>query len=156
MSEDLPTKGPNPEKYDLHTSQAQVQQDSTPDAETLLKRESPGVKRIELLTPYIHLIDRGFLFFGIFLVAYAYGLDNQVRQTYQVWSLTTVTFFFLLGTRIASWQLIFSSQTLATASYQQHSLLSTVNVLRAVIAAAAQVRPWPVEPSSRFLDSWQE
>lgn len=94
MSEDLPTKGPNPEKYDLHTSQAQVQQDSTPDAETLLKRESPGVKRIELLTPYIHLIDRGFLFFGIFLVAYAYGLDNQVRQTYQVWSLTTVTFFF--------------------------------------------------------------
>ena len=31
-------------------------------------------------------------------------------------------------------------QPLATASYNEHSLLATVNVLRAVIAAAAQVR----------------
>lgn len=29
---------------------------------------------------------------------------------------------------------------MATASFEKHSLLSTVNVLRAVIAAAAQVR----------------
>lgn len=29
-------------------------------------------------------------------------------------------------------------QPLATAEYQQHSLISTINVLRAVIAAAAQ------------------
>ena len=88
MSEDLPSNGPNPEKrHDLHTSQTQVQQDSTPDAETLLKKESPGVKRIELVTPHIYLIDRIFLFFGIFLIAYVYGLDNQVRITYQVWLL---------------------------------------------------------------------
>lgn len=84
MSEDLPSNGSNPEKKDdLHTSQTQVQQDSTPDCEALLK-ESPSVKRIELLTPHIYLIDRVFLFFGIFLVAYVYGLDNQVRVTYQV------------------------------------------------------------------------
>lgn len=31
-----------------------------------------------------------------------------------------------------------TSQPLATAEYQQHSLISTINVLRAVIAAAAQ------------------
>lgn len=31
-------------------------------------------------------------------------------------------------------------QPYATASYGQHSLLATVNVLRSVIAAAAQVR----------------
>lgn len=94
MPEDLPVYESNPEKKDdLHTSQTQIQQNLAPDAGALLKKESPGVKRIELLTPHINLIDRSFLFFGIFLVAYAYGLDGQVRQTYQVWSPTTVTLF---------------------------------------------------------------
>lgn len=38
----------------------------------------------------------------------------------------------------ASLTLASTSQPLATAEYRQHSLISTINVLRAVIAAAAQ------------------
>ncbi|OOF90139.1 hypothetical protein ASPCADRAFT_135416 [Aspergillus carbonarius ITEM 5010] len=73
--------------------------------------DSPGVKRIEVLSSYLWNIDRVFLFSGIFLVAYVYGLDGQVRGTYQPY---------------------------ATASYGSHSLLSSLDILRAVIAAAAQ------------------
>ncbi|PYH93163.1 MFS general substrate transporter [Aspergillus ellipticus CBS 707.79] len=73
--------------------------------------QSPGVKRIKVLSSQLHVIDRVFLFFGIFLVAYVYGLDGQVRGTYQPY---------------------------ATASYGSHSLLSSIDILRAVIAAAAQ------------------
>ncbi|PWY96724.1 MFS general substrate transporter [Aspergillus sclerotioniger CBS 115572] len=73
--------------------------------------DSPGVKRIEVLSSYLWNIDRVFLFSGIFLVAYVYGLDGQVRGTYQPY---------------------------ATASYGSHSLLSSIDILRAVIAAAAQ------------------
>ncbi|EFW98896.1 siderochrome-iron transporter [Grosmannia clavigera kw1407] len=73
--------------------------------------ESAGVARIEALSSVMTQTDRVFIFLGVFLVAYAYGLDGTVRYTYQ---------------------------TYATASYASHSLLSTINVLRAVIAAAAQ------------------
>ncbi|KAL4945236.1 hypothetical protein BDV06DRAFT_231403 [Aspergillus oleicola] len=72
---------------------------------------SPGVKRIELINTQLGLIGRISMFFGIWLIAYVYGLDGGVRNTYQ---------------------------PLATASYAEHSLLSTVQVLRSVIAAAAQ------------------
>ncbi|CAI7648090.1 Major facilitator superfamily domain general substrate transporter [Penicillium manginii] len=77
----------------------------------LLGEGSPGVRRIEIIASEFRLIDRVFLFCSIFLVAYVYGLDGTVRYTYQPY---------------------------ATASYGQHSLLATINVLRAVIAAAAQ------------------
>ncbi|KAJ5096897.1 hypothetical protein N7456_007618 [Penicillium angulare] len=77
----------------------------------LLGDGSPGVRRIEILASHFGLWDRVFLFASLFLVAYVYGLDGTVRYTYQPY---------------------------ATQSYGQHSLLATVNVLRAVIAAAAQ------------------
>lgn len=77
----------------------------------ILGEKSPGVQRIEAISAHFTLIDRVFVFFGVFLIAYAYGLDGIIRYTYQGY---------------------------ATASYQTHSLLATVNVLRAVIAAAAQ------------------
>ncbi|KAJ5988473.1 Major facilitator superfamily domain general substrate transporter [Penicillium waksmanii] len=77
----------------------------------LLGEGSPGVRRIEIIASEFRFIDRIFLFCGIFLVAYVYGLDGTVRYTYQPY---------------------------ATASYGLHSLLATINVLRAVIAAAAQ------------------
>ncbi|KAF7719532.1 Uncharacterized protein PECH_001528 [Penicillium ucsense] len=77
----------------------------------LLGLESPGVKRIEVIASHFRLVDRVCLFLAIFLIAYVYGIDGTVRYTYQ---------------------------PLATQSYGQHSLLATVNVLRAVIAAAAQ------------------
>ncbi|KGO73837.1 Major facilitator superfamily domain, general substrate transporter [Penicillium italicum] len=77
----------------------------------LLGQGSPGVRRIEIITSHFQLVDRICLFFAIFLIAYVYGLDGTVRATYQPY---------------------------ATQSYGQHSLLATINVLRAVIAAAAQ------------------
>ncbi|KAF2459870.1 major facilitator superfamily domain-containing protein [Lineolata rhizophorae] len=85
--------------------------DASDDQIKLSGATSPGVKRIEALTKHLTLYDRIFIFFGIFLVAYAYGLDGTLRYVYQ---------------------------PLATSSYEQHSTLATINVLRAVIAAAAQ------------------
>ncbi|EPS29235.1 Siderophore iron transporter 1 [Penicillium oxalicum] len=72
---------------------------------------SPGVQRIEAIASQFSLVDRVCLFLAIFLIAYVYGIDGTVRYTYQ---------------------------PLATQGFGQHSLLATVNVLRAVIAAAAQ------------------
>ena len=77
----------------------------------LLGNKSPGVARVEAISSQITRLDRVFLFLGVFIVAYAYGLDGTLRYTYQPY---------------------------ATASFSTHSLLATVNVLRAVIAAAAQ------------------
>ncbi|KAL2760198.1 hypothetical protein ACRALDRAFT_1059924 [Sodiomyces alcalophilus JCM 7366] len=73
--------------------------------------KSFGVARIEAITSVMTRFDRFFIFLGIFLVSYAYGLDGTLRYAYQ---------------------------PTATASFSSHSLLSTVNVLRSVIAAAAQ------------------
>ncbi|KAK2734663.1 Siderophore transporter [Myotisia sp. PD_48] len=100
LPENLPHEGNNGSGNEPHATTA-----------PLLGQKSPGVQRIEAITPYFTLWDRIFLFFGIFLIAYAYGLDGTIRYTYQAH---------------------------ATASYQTHSLLATVNVLRGVIAAAAQ------------------
>lgn len=72
---------------------------------------SSGVARIEIINASLTRSDRIFIFIGVFLVGYAYGLDSQVRATYQSY---------------------------ATSSFGEHSLLATVNVVRSVIAAAAQ------------------
>ncbi|CAL9736511.1 siderophore iron transporter Arn1p [Monosporozyma servazzii] len=72
-----------------------------------------GIRSAQLYAKhYNHPLHRIALFFSIFLVAYAYGLDGMVRSTFQA---------------------------TATSSYSQHSLLSTVNCIRAVIAAAGQI-----------------
>ncbi|KAJ9115781.1 ferrioxamine B transporter [Naganishia onofrii] len=70
-----------------------------------------GVRRIEAINSQLTQLDRVIIFVGLFLIAYCYGLDGTVRYTYQSY---------------------------ATNSYATHSLLSTINVLRSVIAAAAQ------------------
>ena len=72
---------------------------------------SPGVKRIEALSQHISCTERVILFIGIFIVAYVYSLDISLRYAYQ---------------------------PVATDSFQTHSLLATISVLRSVIAAAAQ------------------
>ncbi|KAF1912070.1 siderochrome-iron transporter-like protein Sit1 [Ampelomyces quisqualis] len=77
----------------------------------LIGEKSPGVARIEALNDHTSFINRCCIFFGIFLVAYSYGLDGILRYTYQPY---------------------------ATAGFQEHSTLATINVLRSVIAAAAQ------------------
>jgi MFS transporter, SIT family, siderophore-iron:H+ symporter len=77
----------------------------------LLGEKSPGVARIEALNAHTSFINRCCIFFSVFLVAYAYGLDATVRGVYQ---------------------------PQATADFKEHSLLATVNVIRSVVAAAAQ------------------
>ncbi|KAM0345592.1 hypothetical protein ACHAPU_006245 [Fusarium lateritium] len=72
---------------------------------------SPGVQRIKAMSEVITFVDRIFIFFGVFLIAYAYGLDGTVRYAYQPSALN---------------------------EFKEHSLQSSVNTLRAVIAAAAQ------------------
>lgn len=58
---------------------------SNGDEVKLIGETSPGVRRIEAISKHITRIDRSFLFFGVFLVAYVYGLDGILRGiTYQV------------------------------------------------------------------------
>jgi SIT family siderophore-iron:H+ symporter-like MFS transporter len=48
---------------------------------------SPGVRRIEVISSQFNLVHRIFFFFGVFLIAYVYGLDGTIRYTYQVFCL---------------------------------------------------------------------
>ncbi|RDW80364.1 hypothetical protein BP5796_05062 [Coleophoma crateriformis] len=77
----------------------------------LLGFGSIGVQRIEAITAQFRSIDRIVLFLSILLLAFVYDLDGTVRYTYQ---------------------------PVATAGLGHHSLLATITVLRAIIAAAAQ------------------
>ena len=64
--------------------------------------KSPGVARIEALNAHTSLVNRCFIFFGLFLVAYAYGLDGSLRGVYQPY---------------------------ATAGFKTHSTLATIGEL---------------------------
>lgn len=75
------------------------------------QRESRADNRLESLPSKLTLSGRVWLFSGIFLVGYAYGLESQVRSAYQPF---------------------------ATSSFKLHSYLSTINVLRSVVAVAVQ------------------
>ena len=95
---------------DVHQSSAKTAPRGS-DEYLLLGATSPGVRRIEAISATFTKWTKVALFVSMFLVSYAYGLDGTIRYTYQSY---------------------------ATNSYATHSLLATVNVLRAVIAAAAQ------------------
>lgn len=71
----------------------------------LIGAKSPGVARIEALNAHTSFVNRCCIFFGIFLVAYAYGLDGTLRYTYQPY---------------------------ATAGFQDHSTLATISTLISV------------------------
>ncbi|OAQ71937.1 siderochrome-iron transporter (Sit1) [Pochonia chlamydosporia 170] len=73
--------------------------------------KSPGVARVEAIASVTTNWDRVFIFFGVFLVAYVYGLDGTLRYAYQ---------------------------PSATNSFGQHSLASTINVIRSVVSVGAQ------------------
>jgi MFS transporter, SIT family, siderophore-iron:H+ symporter len=86
---------------------------SRPDSlETKSLESSLGVKRIEIISSQYGRIGKLMVYFAVFLISYTYGLDGGIRYVFQAQ---------------------------ATASYSTHSLLSTINVIRAVVAAAAQV-----------------
>ncbi|SGY67996.1 BQ5605_C004g02836 [Microbotryum silenes-dioicae] len=96
------------------TSQAEAHGPSGGDSlhsDLHLVDESAGVQKITAMSNEIDLPLRIFLFIGVFVISYAYGLDGTIRYTYQ---------------------------PIATASYSQHSLLATINVLRSIVAAAVQ------------------
>jgi len=90
---------------------AHTSEDGGSEHAPVLGKKSPGVVRIEAINAHLTSFDRWFLGIGVFLIAYAYGLDGTVRYTYQ---------------------------STALSSIGQHSLLSTVNIVRTVIAVAAQ------------------
>lgn len=73
--------------------------------------ESSGVARMTFISQHLTSNDRLWLFVSIFIVGYAYGLESQVRTTYQPY---------------------------ATSSFNLHSYTSTINVLRSVVAVAVQ------------------
>lgn len=101
-------------KEQIPAGAAEVPAGGPPGIHLSTKKEddkSAGVRRIEAITSVMTIYDRVFIFLGIFLVAYAYGLDGTLRYAYLPY---------------------------ATASFDNHSLLATINVVRAVIAAAAQ------------------
>ncbi|KAJ4376058.1 ferrioxamine B transporter [Neocucurbitaria cava] len=70
-----------------------------------------GAARVEVLYPHITLCNRICIFFSIFLVAFAYGLDSTLRYAYQPY---------------------------VSAYSEEHDVLSTINVVTGVIAVAAQ------------------
>ncbi|KAM4055783.1 major facilitator superfamily protein [Hirsutella rhossiliensis] len=84
---------------------------SSPSPRHAPPSRAPGVARMDAMSSQLTTRDRVWLFFGIFLVGYAYGLESQVRSTYQPY---------------------------ATSSFSLHSYLSTINLLRSVIAIAVQ------------------
>ncbi|CCH42889.1 Siderophore iron transporter [Wickerhamomyces ciferrii] len=77
------------------------------------KQKTRGVLKIEAYSKYYqHPFYKLLLFFSVFLIAYTYGLDSSVRSV---------------------------NLAYAQSSYSTHSLLSTVNCIQAVIAAAGQL-----------------
>ena len=72
---------------------------------------SPGTARIKALYSSLTVVERIAIFSSIFILGFAYGLDNLVRNTYEPY---------------------------ATSSFGEHSLLSTINVILSVVAVAAQ------------------
>ena len=70
-----------------------------------------GVERIAAISAAVTTPLKTILFIGIFLVAYSYGLDATLRGTFQ---------------------------TQATNDYAHHSMLGTMNTVRAILAAAIQ------------------
>lgn len=111
-------------KTDAELAPGSVDLDATPKnssdmPEYSIKKEianstatSFGIRKAEVLaSTYQNPFLIALLYTSVFACAYAYSLDGTIRYTFQ---------------------------TYATSSYGQHSLLATVNVIRSVVAAAAQ------------------
>ena len=130
-AEETPLLGPahTSKTYDVNVSTRQIPQRRLPRVEQIREdvddgshsgggddsrrrgAQSAGVARMEIISSRLTTPQRVFLFLSIFLIGYAYGLESQLRGTYTPY---------------------------ATASFNVHSYLATINVLRSVIAVAAQ------------------
>ena len=84
--------------------------------------EYVGVHNAKIYAKYYSSTFRRLcVFFSLFLMALAYGLDHSVRNTYQ---------------------------TLATSSFSNNSLLSTINCIEQVLSAASQI--WCARAADMF------
>ena len=63
---------------------ANTPSNSCSDAPPIGDDLSPGVARIAAINRNLTRGDRIGVFIGVFLIAYAYGLDGTIRSTYQV------------------------------------------------------------------------
>lgn len=93
-------------------TQRQVEQQGDLATPTAFGDKSPGVRRIEIIGQFFTGWHKIFLFFAIFLVSYVYGLDGTTRYTFQNRALSV--------------------------SFGQSAQISTVTVVRSIVAAAAQ------------------
>jgi SIT family siderophore-iron:H+ symporter-like MFS transporter len=72
------------------TEVADTSSNSNSDVPAIEENMSPGVARIAAINRNLTRGDRVAVFIGVFLIAYAYGLDGTIRGTFQVhhqWSL---------------------------------------------------------------------
>lgn len=100
-----PTKSASAE---AHPSRGQEEHSLPPSISDI---KSPGAARIKALYSSLTVGDRIAIFCSVFIIGFAYGLDNLLRSTYEPY---------------------------ATSSFGEHSLLSTINVILSVVAAASQ------------------
>ena len=70
--------------FDEKALETPDQRQSEEDHAPVIGEKSPGVERIEALEKHITFQDRCRIFFGLYLIAYAYGLDGTLRYVYQV------------------------------------------------------------------------
>lgn len=97
---------------DLKSSNVEASTVSPPCPEASTRDiKLPGAARMKALYSSLTVVERIAIFSGIFIIGFAYGLDNLLRGTYNPY---------------------------ATASFGEHSLLSTINVILNVVAAASQ------------------
>ncbi|KAF3986601.1 hypothetical protein FT663_04323 [Candidozyma haemuli var. vulneris] len=97
---------------DEHSSDGLDRRDTVKSQVQASTAKSFGIRKAELMcAQYTHPAMIGLAYLCVFFIAYTYGLDGTVRS---------------------------ALQTKAQSSYDQHSLLSTVNVIRTVVAAASQ------------------
>ena len=81
----IDSHSPSATKAEAETDvRAHSSEDAISEQVAILGKKSPGVARIEAINAHLTSFDRWFLGIGVFLIAYAYGLDGTVRYTYQV------------------------------------------------------------------------
>ncbi|EHN02180.1 Arn1p [Saccharomyces cerevisiae x Saccharomyces kudriavzevii VIN7] len=107
----------NPEAHTDSHSSSYARDDTLPQMsgkyDALRQNRSLIIKQTEIIgTAYNKWYLQAILLFSAFVCGYGYGLDGNIRYIYTGY---------------------------ATSSYSKHSLLSTINVINAVVSAASQI-----------------
>ncbi|CAO3641538.1 unnamed protein product [Cunninghamella echinulata] len=99
------------DKTELDSEKSVIDQKSSSNETVANEEKSKGVIQMEAVSSTLTPMSLFMLLFGIFLVSYAYSLDSKTRTVFQ---------------------------TYATNDFGKHSLLSTLNIVKSVGAAAIQ------------------